>query len=185
MNARAVILAAGTSSRMGAQKLLMPYRGRTMIEYVIDAARAWHPLVVAGEEVARLLGGRSDIDLIVNEEPQRGMAHSLRLADAELAHDRALIVLLGDKPQVTELLIRRIYDALGDADVCYPVHEKSGEPGHPVIFSSAARKKIQELADGDTLRELRDDSSLERVTVPTDEPGAFFDVDTPETLERS
>lgn len=185
MNVRAVILAAGTSSRMGAQKLLMPYRGRMMIECAIEAARAWRPLVVAGQEVAQALGSRGDIDLIVNEEPQRGMAHSLQLADAELPRNEALIVLLADKPLINEALIRRVCDALGGADVCYPVHEISGEPGHPVVFSSRAREKIQGLPDGDTLRELRDDSSLERVTVPVADRGAFYDVDTREMLERS
>lgn len=185
MNARAVILAAGTSSRMGAQKLLMPYRGRMMIEYAIEAAHAWHPLVVAGREVAQALGSRGDIDLIVNEEPQRGMTHSLQLADAELPRDDALIVLLADKPLVNEALIRRVCDALGGADVCYPVHETTGEPGHPVVFSTRAREKIQALADGDTLRGLRDDPSLERVTLPVTDPGAFYDVDTPDMLERS
>jgi molybdenum cofactor cytidylyltransferase len=185
MKARAVILAAGTSSRMGAQKLLIPVRGRMMIEHAIEAAQAWHPLVVAGREVAQALGSRSDIDLIVNEEPERGMTHSLQLADAELPRDEALIVLLGDKPLVSEALTRRICDALGSADICYPFHETSGEPGHPVVFSSRAREKIQGLAEGDTLRALRDDASLQRVTVPVNEPGAFYDVDTPDTLERS
>lgn len=185
MNARAVILAAGTSSRMGAQKLLMPYRGRMMIEYAIEAARAWHPLVVAGREVAQALGSRSDIDLIVNEEPQGGMTRSLQLADAQVPRDEALIVLLGDKPLVNEALIRRICDALGSADVSYPVHETNGEPGHPVVFSSRAREKIQGLAEGDTLRALRDDISLQRLTVPVNDPGAFYDVDTPDMLERS
>ncbi|HET9095287.1 MAG TPA: NTP transferase domain-containing protein, partial [Candidatus Baltobacteraceae bacterium] len=52
MDFRAVILAAGESKRMGAQKLLMPYRGRPMIEHALEAARRWKPLVVAGAQVA-------------------------------------------------------------------------------------------------------------------------------------
>lgn len=185
MKARAVILAAGTSSRMGAQKLLMPYRGRRMIDYAIDAARDWQPLVVAGPKVASALGDRRDTEIVVNEAPQRGMAHSLRLADAVVEPDAALIVLLADKPRVTAALVERIWEALSDADVAYPVDEQEGLPGHPVIFSPRVRAKIQGLPDGDTLRELRDDQSFRRAPVPTADAGAFFDVDTPAALGRS
>lgn len=184
MNLRAVILAAGASARMGAQKLLMPFRGRPMIEYAIHAAQPWNPMVVAGSEVAHALGSRNDIDLIVNESPERGMAHSLRMANAALPPEAALIVLLGDKPLANASLIAKVCEALGDNDVAFPVHAQSGEPGHPVVFSSRARTKIETLGDGDTLRLLRDDPSLRRATIASEDPGAFFDVDTPEMLER-
>jgi molybdenum cofactor cytidylyltransferase len=183
MEARAVVLAAGESRRMGgAQKLLMPYRGRTMLEHVVEAAREWQPVIVAGVDVARSMQ-RGDETLIVNDAPARGMVHSLALADARVPRDEAIIVLLGDKPLVTPALIRLILAQIGDADVAYPVHPKTSQPGHPVVFSARARQKIAGLPDGDTLHALRDDPALERVRVFTEDSGAFFDVDTPDALE--
>ncbi len=91
---------------------------------------------------------------------------------------------MGDKPFVTPALIQHMNDSLRDADVAYPLHDASGEPGHPVIFSPLARRRIAALRDGDTLRALRDDPSLARHAVPTSDRGAFFDVDTAEEFER-
>lgn len=177
--ARAVVLAAGASTRMGAQKLLMLFRGRPLVEYAVDAVRAWSPLVVASPEVAQHLG---EGDVILNDAPERGMAHSLALADAALPSEIALIVALGDKPLLDAGLVERLCVLAGDADVVYPVHARTGEPGHPVIFSARARTKIGTLPDGDSLRVLRDDPSLVRRTLACEDAGAFFDVDTPENL---
>jgi molybdenum cofactor cytidylyltransferase len=182
---RAVILAAGASKRTGAQKLLLRFRGRMLIDYAIRAAQHWRPLVVAGTAVADALKTRDDVSLVVNDQPQRGMAHSLVMADAALPKKASLIVLLADKPLVSGPLIRGLCVALGSADVAYPVHSQTGEPGHPVVFSARVRPAIATLSNGDTLHILRDDPSFRRRVVPTTDEGAFFDVDTIDTLDDS
>ena len=178
MQPRAVILAAGESRRMGGQKLLMNFRGRPMIEYALEAARARHPLVVAASEVAGYLSGRAGIDVIVNDAPQRGMAHSLALADAAIPPDRSIVVLLGDKPLASERLVEAVCAQGAQADVVFPRDPHSGEPGHPVLFSARARAKIAELPDGDSLRSIRDDPALVRVELSIADRGAYLDVDT-------
>ena len=40
MSVRGVILAAGLGRRMGTVKQLLPFRGRPLLQHVIDAARA-------------------------------------------------------------------------------------------------------------------------------------------------
>jgi molybdenum cofactor cytidylyltransferase len=179
-NARAVILAAGTSSRVGKQKLLMDFRGRPLIEHAIAAAQRWHPVVVCGREVAQYLGRRSDLALVVNDEPERGMSHSLALANRHLSSEIAMLVALGDKPLVSESLIETICGEARDADLVYP--ERDDEPGHPVVLSPRARRFIDYLPPGDSLRLLRTNPHLTARGVQTDDPGAFFDVDTIEAL---
>ncbi len=152
-----------------------------MIEYAIDAAHNWNPLIIASAAVAQYLQNRSGIEVLTNDAPERGMSHSLRLADAAIPRDTAIIVLLADKPLVTRELIARICGVAQNADVAYPVNSR-GEPGHPVFFSAKAREKIHTLPDGDGIRALRDDASLTQRTLLTDDPGAFFDVDTAEQL---
>lgn len=174
--ARAVILAAGTSSRAGTQKLLMDFRGRKLIEYPIAAAQAWNSLVVCGSEVERYLFGRCGVEVVRNDEPDRGMSHSLALANEIVAPELALIVLLGDKPLVRRSLIKSIASAARDNDVVYPV--RGAVPGHPVMLSPRARRYIAGLPAGDTLRLLRDISELRQYAMQTSDPGATFDVDT-------
>ncbi|MGA7357127.1 MAG: NTP transferase domain-containing protein [Candidatus Cybelea sp.] len=172
----AVIMAAGTSSRVGKQKLLIDFRGRPMIEHAIAAARAWAPVVVAGSEVAAYLAGRTGLTVLRNDEPRLGMSHSLKLANHFVAGGSAIVVLLGDKPLVTAALIERVCNAAGDADMVYPA--RGAQPGHPVFLSPRARERIDDLPNGDSLRTLRDDVRLRVHAVEIEDEGAFFDVDT-------
>jgi CTP:molybdopterin cytidylyltransferase MocA len=148
-----------------------------MIDYALEASGRWHPLVVAGPTVVAALCGRDGITSIENTEPERGMSHSLKLADAHLPRHAWLMLLLGDKPLVSAGLIDALFAAVQGADVVYPIHPRSGVPGHPVLFGPRARAKIASLGDGDTIHRLRDDPSLIRRAVPTSDEGAFFDVD--------
>jgi molybdenum cofactor cytidylyltransferase len=173
---RAVILAAGISSRFGKQKLLAAFRGRPMIEHAIAAAQGWAPLIVAASDVAAYLAERTDLTVLRNDEPGRGMSHSLKLANRFVKSDSPLIVLLGDKPLVSAALIQCVCDAARDADLVYPVRD--AEPGHPVFLSPRARPCVDDLPDGDTLRSLRGDSRVRARGLETQDEGAFFDVDT-------
>lgn len=184
MELRAVILAAGASTRMGGQKLLMPFRGRPMIEYAVEAATHWKPLVVAGNDVAAHLARHPGVQIVPNDDPKRGMAHSLALANQAVGGDASLIVLLADKPLVTAELIAAVCEQSGDADVAFPRNPQTGEPGHPVLFSPRARAKIALLPDGDSLRLLRDDPALVRREIATADRGAYFDIDTCAALEE-
>jgi len=177
------ILAAGRSSRMGRQKLLLSVAGTPLFERAVAAAAAYPRVVVASPEVAPHVRAAAGLTVIVNAAPERGMAHSLALADAAIEdRDAALVVLLADAPLVDATLIARIVAALGDADVAYPVRD--GVPGHPVVFGPRPRAEIARLPDGDTLRELRSDPRWTCVTVPETGERPFADVDTPSDFAR-
>lgn len=160
----------------------MPFRGRPLIDYAIEAAARWQPLVVCSREVARYLDDGGGITAIVNDEPERGMSHSLSLANRAIDDDVAIGVLLADKPLASEQLIEAIVRASRDADVTFP--QRNGAPGHPVVLSVRARRFIDDLPLGDTLRLLRDRSELIARAVESTDEGAFFDVDTIEAFER-
>lgn len=159
----------------------MSYRGRPLIEYAIAAAARWRPVVVCNPEVFAYLAGREDLALLRNDEPERGMSHSLLLANLAVEEDLPIAVLLGDKPLVRERLIETVLNAARGADVTHP--QRDGEPGHPVVLSSRARRFIDRLPAGDTVRLLRAHRQLVARAVETPDEGAFFDIDTIETLE--
>ncbi len=175
MNVRAVILAAGRSERMGRQKLLMPFRGKPMIQHAIAACRDWDPLIVASPDLATFLQTAPGLTVVLNEHPELGMSHSLELAHEALPPEQPIIVLLGDKPLVTRSLIASICDSAAGADLVYP--RRGAQPGHPVFFSAAARSRIPALPPGDSLRELRTDPALICIARETQDEGAYFDVD--------
>ncbi len=165
---------------MGVQKLLLPVRGVAMIDRVIEACADFPTLVVASPQIAEHLRA-SEVTVVLNTEADRGMSHSLRLAHAAIAPERAIAVFLGDKPLVTRELARRVVKAAqaASADVCFP--QRDGVGGHPVYFSPRARDRIAGLS-GDTLQSLRDAPGLCRAIVPTAEEGAYLDIDDPGAL---
>ncbi len=176
----AVILAAGTGSRFGGQKLLALVDGKPMIAHVLEAVAHLPTLVVGPPELEpHCYPAR----LVLNLEPERGMAYSLRLADAALCAEDGLLVLLADMPFLTKATVDAVLAAAGDADVCYP--ERDGIGGHPVFFSTHARTKIAALPDGDTIKALRNDPTLVRHVIPLDDDGAYRDIDRPQDLGRS
>ena len=177
----AVVLAAGRSSRMGAQKLLMDVRGVPMIDRVLDVTRDYDTIVVSSPEVAPHIHSRPRIQIILNPKPDLGMAHSFEIANGAAPPENALLVFLGDKPLVTEALAKTIAEnaITAGADVCFP--ERDGVGGHPVFFSPRARSRVETLS-GDSLQSLRDDPELVRVPVPVEDNSAYDDVNDPAQL---
>jgi CTP:molybdopterin cytidylyltransferase MocA len=160
--------------------LLEEIDGRPMIRRAVEAAAAWPTVVVASATIAEMLA-RENVRIVPNGEPDRGMSHSLRLADAAIAPDEPIAIMLGDLPDCDGAAIARVVNAYDPAfDVLVP---RAGKRlGHPVIFGPAARAKIRDLADGDTQSTLRDDPSLRKRFLDVDDPRPFEDIDTEDEL---
>jgi len=174
-----VILAAGRSERMGFDKLARPLgSGRTLLEIALDACYGYPTVVVASRELSMQPALRNK-NPIVNENPERGMAHSLKLADAQIDEARSIAIVPADLPLLDGALLQTVFEYGTGADVCYPLRG-DGTPGHPVVFSSKARHLIAVLPDGDTLRQVRDARNLLRITVPIQDDRPYLDVDVPD-----
>jgi CTP:molybdopterin cytidylyltransferase MocA len=168
---------------MGEPKVLLHVGEQRLIERALAAAEDFPHVLVTSDSVAAHVPARPGLSIVINDAPERGMTHSLALADRAIAdRSAALAVLLADTPLVDAALVRRVVDARGDADVAYPVRD--GVPGHPVVFGPRARAAIGGLPDGDTLRQLRSDPRWTRVEVTHEDDRPFTDVDTPEDLRR-
>jgi CTP:molybdopterin cytidylyltransferase MocA len=100
----AVVLAAGSSSRMGgAQKLLLEVDGRPMVRHAIEASSegGCHQVLVvyADEAVKDAVEGAAE--LVHNPDSANGMATSLRAGLHGLRTEmEAALVVLGDQPLV-------------------------------------------------------------------------------------
>jgi len=177
-----VVLAAGLATRMGRQKLLLPIDGIPIVSRVVNAASAWPTVVVVSDAAVGEALARSGARIVRNDAPERGMNHSLALADALVRRNEAIAVMLGDLPDCDPVTISRVINAYdAKSDIVAP--EADGRRGHPVVFGPRARAKIAELPDGDTLRTLRDDPAFATRIVTGIDAGAFADIDTPADYE--
>lgn len=175
-----VVLGAGRSSRMGFEKLLTPIDGRSSLELVLAAAGERRVITVLPSHVSdRARRTWPGLTIAINDEPERGMAHSLRVGLRGVPWDCDFGVLLADMPAITGAILSRTEDLLFQgADVAYPV-DPSGRPGHPVLFSGKMRSAVEALGDGDVLYRARNEAQSV-ATWPCAGEEAFIDLDTPE-----
>ena len=186
----AVVLAAGAGMRLGgvAKALLENRDGRTFLATIVATARAagTHELVVVvgpphGDAVAahaRELGAR----VVVNPNPERGMASSVALgfaAIAETACDAAWLWPV-DHPDVSADSLRRLAAALGAHDAVRPI--VGGAGGHPPLVARALWPRLAGAADQDGgARAVL--ASADQLDLVLEDKGCVRDVDTAAELE--
>jgi len=190
-NAAALVLAAGRSSRMGGpNKLLAEIGGRPLLRIVVEAAlasRARPVIVVTGhqrERVEAALAGLP-IDFVHNPNFADGLGSSLRAGIAALpAQADAVIVCLGDMPQVEGAMIDRLVGALDpDKGALIAVPTIEGQRGNPVVWSRRFFPDLMTVEGDIGARHLIGRYSEAVVEVPLTGTAALTDIDTPEALQ--
>ncbi|MFM1920247.1 MAG: hypothetical protein RLZZ303_1881 [Candidatus Hydrogenedentota bacterium] len=179
-----MILAAGDSTRMGRQKLLLPVGNERLIQRVVRTARdsQLDPIVVVTgrdhDALAPLIHGVATV--VRNLDPSRGMLSSVRVALEALPEDVASVILfLGDQPACDSRQVRALVHTNGR--IVVPTFD--GRRGHPMKFSMEFRDEILARYDDAGLRGLLRAHASEVIEVPIDDPGVLIDVDTPEEYE--
>lgn len=185
-----IILAAGRSRRMGVNKLLLDYRGKPILQHVIDAARrpSLAPLVLVlgaeGDRVRSLIDTKG-IELVDNKEHERGYGISLQAGLDALRHPcRGAMFLLGDQPLVTPATLGRLLAAFAAEPDRWVAPVYRGQRGNPVITPSCWFDKIYALTGDSGPRAHLKDPAARLKLVEVDDEGVIFDVDRPEDYER-
>jgi molybdenum cofactor cytidylyltransferase len=181
-----VVLAAGASSRMGRQKLLLPLAGgeplvrRTVAR--VAAAGLDDVVVVLGsdaEAVGAALAGLG-VRTVVNPRHAEGQSTSLRAGLAALAPGTAAaVVALGDQPSPDPAVIRRLVEAWERTGRPVVVPRYRDGRGHPVLFAAALFSELRAVAGDVGGREVVARDPARVAEVPVDAP-APRDVDTPD-----
>ncbi|MEM7300219.1 MAG: molybdopterin-binding/glycosyltransferase family 2 protein [Pseudomonadota bacterium] len=183
-----VVLAAGLSSRMGANnKLLAPVSGKPMVRHVVEAAvasRASSVRVVLGHEAdtvrAALYG--LDVTFVDNPDYASGIASSVKTAVAANSGADAVLVMLGDMPFVSSGHINRILDEAKKAEgdpIILATHQ--GRRGNPVYWPAAYFEDIAGLQGDEGARSIILANKDQIVEVELGD-AASLDFDTPEAL---
>ena len=177
----AVILAAGASRRFGSPKQLASFRGRTLLEGVVDAARAAGlvPVVVV---VPPDFAPPAHTEAVVNQDPGRGLSHSLQLGFASLPPDvAAAVVLLGDQPTVTGAAIRSLLSRVHGARPIVATRAE-GRIAPPILLRRDAFALVDEASGDSGLAPVL--ARHAGLVAYVDLEAHLPDVDSPRDLER-
>ena len=200
----AIILAAGSSSRMGngRHKLLLPLHDRPVLAHVLDAVLASQALpvvLILGHQAEQVrthiatYASHPDLNIIENTNYLQGMSTSMRLGIQTLQSygymnssnseiDSALI-LLGDQPLITAQDIDTLiatYRTTGKRIVA-PTYE--GKRGNPILFDASLFPELLKVTGDEGGRSALERHRDEIAAVEMGNPLANIDVDTWEAYQ--
>ncbi len=137
----AIVLAAGGSSRMGRPKALLPLGAGTVLSSVAErvlAAPVDGLILVLGHQAEAVRAGAGlpedpRLRIVVNGGWAEGLASSLRSGLAASEDADAVLVALGDQPEVDPVVIGRLLSAWRAGARMAAVYH-GGRLTHPVLF---------------------------------------------------
>jgi molybdenum cofactor cytidylyltransferase len=151
----AIVLAAGSSSRMGSSKALLPWGRTTLVGYAVRevaAAGAERIVVVLGAEAEAVRAALPDSETVltvVNPEYLAGRSSSIRAGAAAVPPDcDALIVYSVDQP-CPATIVRALYEAVEEpgVDVAAPIF--AGRRGHPICLAGCLLPELLTVQEED------------------------------------
>lgn len=186
-----LILAAGESSRMGTDKALLLYRGRTFLEHILAT------LHNAGiEQLTVVLGHHADeiqlaakltgTEVVVNQDYRRGQTSSLQAGLRALDRPaiQAVVLCLVDHPAISTEVIRKLVAAFEQSAAPVVIPTYQGQRGHPALISRALFADLLALNTSEgansVIRKYRNSTHF----VEVNDPGVLIDVDDPESFRR-
>lgn len=201
-----IMLAAGTSSRMGEQnKMLLPYRGIPMVTHCCMQALKYlesleketykEIIVTTGymkEEVEKALqicveyAKSKDIKFTFahNENYTKGQYSSTVCAVAKLKDNEEFFINLADMPLLGPSNYSALTPFLNGYDVVRPfVKDKDGEkkPGHPVLMCKILKKAILQNPELGSVNRLLKNYKVHECLF--EGPSWIFDVDNPQVYK--
>jgi molybdenum cofactor cytidylyltransferase len=187
-NIYAVILAAGTSSRLGFNKLLVKIDGQSVIRKAVNpflSGPVEKVFVVVGGAPHAVRAELRDlpVHILYNRAYRQGMSASVKRALAHLRDADGVFFHLADKPFLsTDLVPAMLAGYERDKDrIIVPVY--GGEKGHPVLLDPEPYFEEMEGLTGDRgLREIIEKHWTDVLFIEGDE-GSLFDIDTAQDIE--
>ena len=199
-----VILAAGSSSRMGRDKALLPWppvaEGVTAANTFLGAAidllqpECDMVLVVAGQNAENLqpVSDAHNAFLVVNPKPERGQFSSIQTGLQEVLNrgrDAAILAPV-DRPPVLPGTIKALREAFLNTGpeiwAVVPEVTRATQPvhGHPVLIGRDLMEKFLRAPASATARQIEHQHQQHMLYVPVTDERVAANIDTPEQYER-
>ncbi len=186
----AIVLAAGKSSRMGANKMLLPLNGHPLVWRAVQTACASSAdvvLVVLGNDAERVAAalppGR--YQRVDNPRFADGLSTSLQTGlDALPGNVDGALILLADMPFTASATVEALLAAAREAPERIAAMNQGGRPTPPVYWPRALFAELQSIQGDEGGRSLLMRSPAAVQLVAMAQPDEALDVDAPEDYQR-
>jgi molybdenum cofactor cytidylyltransferase len=177
-NISAIILAAGKSTRMGQQKMLMPWGDTTVIGQVIktlQTAEIKDIVLIMNSEIASRIE-QSGLQIMLNNNGE--MLSSIQVGlQAQKPTAEATLICLGDQPQIEERSVRSVCEAFLKSESNLVVPSYQMRRGHPWLVARPLWQEILAMRD-QSMREFLNLHTQEIEYVNLNTPTILQDLDT-------
>jgi molybdenum cofactor cytidylyltransferase len=184
-----ILLAAGTSSRMGCNKMLFELHGESVLRGAARRAQAGGlaPLLVVlghqAERASQELAGLA-CQVVINPDYDQGITSSLKAGVAALPPaTRAAMVLLADMPQVSAEMIAAMVASYRGTGAPLVISDYEGVNAPPMLYDRALFGELLAMTGGGcgrlVVKRHRDQAQVARWPA-----AALVDLDVPEDYAR-
>lgn len=180
-----VILAAGSSSRLGFPKQLVEFRGKTLLQHSLDVAGTIHfnPRILVLGSKAEEIQQKIDLgnfEVVINENWDKGMGTSVSKGISSALNNEKdldhILILLSDQPLVSRGKIQELINVQLDLKKPATFSEYEGDVGVPAIFSSSVFSDLMKLKAEHGAKKILSEKKLDFGIVSFEKGN--FDVDT-------
>lgn len=193
MRSFAIVPAAGRSKRMRVPKLLLSWRGRPLLEHVLDAWRASRVdrvvlVVHPDDDEIATIGRAGCAEVVVPELPPEDMKASVLYGlefieqhEQPTSHD-VWLVAPADMPRLPTSAINAVLDAHDQSRPRIIVPRYESRRGHPVLFPWKLAVEVEELAPKEGINRLLTLHEVHEIELS--DRGILVDIDTKEDFDR-
>jgi molybdenum cofactor cytidylyltransferase len=189
----AIVPAAGMSTRLGRNKLLLPFKGQPLIARAVDtlmASEVDEIIVVLGHEAdqVREAIANKGVRFVENPDYRLGLSTSVRAGFAAVpAQTTGIMIYLADQPLLeageVDFLIRALAEASkANKSIVVPLFR--GQRGNPVIVKATYKASLLAITGETGCRRLIKENPEQVLTVEMESDHVVRDVDTIEAYNR-
>lgn len=180
----AILLAAGLSQRMGADKLLMEFNGKSLLQHSIDLLYELpvsERSVVLSKERHEFVIIPEGVQAILNTKQEKGQSESIRLGITALQEmspsSTHYLFLQADQPKLMAADILPLLEAAkrNPDKIIYPLINK--HPSSPAIFPKKFHKELLSLSGDIGGRIIREENIDDSMGIKAEKPENFSDID--------
>ncbi len=186
----AVILAAGSSLRMGTPKLHLKLpSGNTFLESVVNVFIQFgcrEVVVVVNADCMAALEIKKSLwpgllRFVINPYPERGRFYSLQQGLAALESPAPVFMHNVDTPLVSREVLEALSNRSGEADYICPSFK--GQHGHPILLSEKVTTGA--IQTRPPLPNMRDFFNLfEKTVVPVNDANILLNINNPDAFQK-